>query len=235
MSKSVNISVYIDPFGCNDSRWKTVSFDDANAPDLLNNMQQFLGLRSAVTKEQFDRFKQLCLEEASLTIVPTGALMFENIFAPLRLAKKSYILGEYLSTIALCGMVGEMLALFIFKVKTTPPNGPDISEGVQKNKWGSSYERLGQEKRIDALQGLAFIDDETAKKFDFLRSARRPYFHFWQKKFNDLESDSHQMYLKAVSLVRDVFDIRIEPPLLKVSDPVLRFLEQSGEAVPNGS
>jgi hypothetical protein len=235
MTKTLKLSVYIDPFGCNDSRWRTVEFDDPNAADLLSSMQHFLGVGLPITKDQFDRFKRLCIEETSLTIVPTGAMLFENIFHPLRLAKKSYILGDYLSTISLCGMVGEMLALFIFKMKTTPPNGKEIPEDVQKTKWGTLFERLGQEKRIDALQKLTYIDDATARKLDFLRSARRPYFHFWEKKFDNLESDSHEMYLKAVSLVSSVFDLRIEPPMLKVSDTVLRFLEQSGETVPNGS
>jgi hypothetical protein len=228
----MKLSVYIDPFGCNDSRWKIAEFSDPATADLIKNIEYFLGVGTLITEEQFNRFKRLCIEEASLTIVPTGALLFENIFHPLRLAKKSYITGDYLSTIALCGMVGEMLALFIFKIGTTPPNGVGIPEDEQKSKWGSRFERLGQEKRIDALHGLNFIGNEMAQKFDFLRSARRPYFHFWEKKSNNIELDSHEMYLKAISLVAAVFDLRSEPPMLKVHNSVLRFLEQSGEIFP---
>ena len=235
MSKTYHISAYIDPFGCNNSRWASLTFDDPASGELIENVKRFLGLDSPVNKEQFERFKRLCHEEASLTIVPTGAMLFENIFAPLRLAKKSYILGDYFSTIALCGMVGEMLALFIFKLKTTPPTGKAMSEDDQKSNWGCTFERLGQEKRVDELQRLKFISEEIARKLDYLRSTRRPYFHVWEKALSKIDSDSHGMYLKAVDLVKEVFDIRIEPPSLKISDEVLRFLQQSGVAVPNGS
>jgi hypothetical protein len=108
-----------------------------------------------------------------------------------------------------------------------------MPENEQKLKWHKPFEHLGQAKRIDALQDLKFIGDEMARKFDFLRSARRPYFHFWEKKSNNIESDSHEMYLKTVSLVFAVFDLHIEPPVLKVRDSVLRFLEQSGEILPD--
>ena len=110
-----------------------------------------------------------------------------------------------------------------------------MSEDDQKSNWGCTFERLGQEKRVDELQRLKFISEEIARKLDYLRSTRRPYFHVWEKALSKIDSDSHGMYLKAVDLVKEVFDIRIEPPSLKISDEVLRFLQQSGVAVPNGS
>lgn len=235
MTAQFSISGYIDPFGCNDSRWAFAAFGDPDYDDLVETVRRFLGFDSALSKEHFERFKKLCAQEVSLTIVPTGAKIFDNVFSPLRLAKKSYITGDYLSTIALCGMVGEMLSIFVFKINSPNVNASPLDENKQKKLWGSTFEKLTQERRIDILQALGYLPDNSAQRFDFLRATRRPYLHLWEKEFNKIETDAEQMYASTVSLTKEVFGIRIEPPLVKVSALVLRYLEQSGEVTPNGS
>src|SRR6266850_8189139 len=56
------------------------------------------------------RYREISTEDVRLSIVPNEERITDKLVAPLRHAKASYMVGNFLATLALCGMVAEMLA-----------------------------------------------------------------------------------------------------------------------------
>lgn len=63
----------------------------------------------------------------------------ENLFGPLRQAKMNYVIGNYVGSVALCGVVAEKLAILVHAMST--PSRVEREE----------FEKLPQAKRIKKL------------------------------------------------------------------------------------
>lgn len=57
------------------------------------------------------RYKRISTEPVRLFAAPVEPRILETLVWPLRHAKASYVIGNNLSVVALCGMVSEMVAL----------------------------------------------------------------------------------------------------------------------------
>jgi hypothetical protein len=62
------------------------------------------------------RYNEISPEPVRLVAVPAEQRILDKLAWPLRHAKASYMVGNYLAVIALCGMVAEMVALLIWEV-----------------------------------------------------------------------------------------------------------------------
>ena len=71
---------------------------------------------------------------------------------PLKSAKKNYCLGEYPATIALCGVVGEMLPILLWKINDVRLKGQSITEEDEAGLFGKSFEKLNQDQRLKILK-----------------------------------------------------------------------------------
>ena len=110
------------------------------------------------------------------------------------------MLGNYLGTISLCGMVAEMLAILLFEIAELEYHGKKMTRTDERGLFGNSFERLGRDRRVSILYANRLIDKELKDSFDAIRSNRRQYLHFWSKDYRQLPKD-------AVSCYRDVLKI----------------------------
>ena len=78
------------------------------------------------------RCREISAEPEPLFAAPADKRILDKLVWPLLLAKGSYILGNYLGTISLCGMVSEMLAILIFEVAEPQINGAKMTEAAQR-------------------------------------------------------------------------------------------------------
>jgi len=83
---------------------------------------------SALSKEILERYVEATTQDSHTAIVPHTKEIFERLLKPLRSAKKCYCLGDYAATIALCGVVGEMLAILLWKINDVRLKGNPITE-----------------------------------------------------------------------------------------------------------
>src|ERR1043165_3041768 len=65
------------------------------------------------------RYREIDAVEPNLFAPPAEERILSQLIWPLRHAKASYMVGNYLGTIALCGIVGEMTAILIFDLIDT--------------------------------------------------------------------------------------------------------------------
>ena len=178
-----------------------------------------------------DRYKAISVENPRLFAVPAEDRILEKLVWPLRHAKAGYVVGNYLGTISLCGMVAEMIAILTFDTNTVHMNGRVMDEPLQRLFYGSSFEKLGQDRRVGILRAYGMIDEEQEKAFERLRLTRRKYLHLWSQDHASLPKDAIEAYLSAVQLVFRVIGHGVaEGGNLRLTPAMERYLARTGIA-----
>jgi hypothetical protein len=146
------------------------------------------------------RYREVSTFDRSLPALPGHPTVWTNIVVPLHNAKVAYMLGHYLSCIALGATVAEMLAIFRFEI------------APQKSKRGltdDAFEHLGQEERLEKLREAALIDPRCEGLFGEVLGRRRRYMHFIRRDDRQSKGDAKAVYRLAVQLTSIVFGVEI--------------------------
>mgnify|MGYP001586249702 CR=1 FL=1 len=228
------IKGFIDPFG----RWEEGLTAEAflKLPNgyprkelLGDSLEMFLGLRlECVSKDVIERYAELHTSESGrMQIVPYTEDLWDKLINPIRIAKKSYALGDDLSAIALVGLAAEMLALLTFEVY-----GPFAS--VRKKASGrqlsfNEFEKYGQTERIEILGQKVQLTQ--IEKFRAILEVRREYLHFWSTDYKNIKADSKRCYVAVFELLASFLDPGVSDGKLTLHPLVLaavkRWQEQS--------
>jgi hypothetical protein len=147
------------------------------------------------------RYREISIEEPRLFAVPADDRVLARLVWPLRHAKASYMLGNYLGTISLCGLASEMAAILIFETGEVRVNGALMDLKKQQAMFGSSFEKLGQDRRVSVLRAYNLVDEPLADAFNAVRLARRRYLHLWSQEHDDLARDAVAAFVAATKLI----------------------------------
>lgn len=187
---------------------------------------------SATTYEIVKRYQEINRESVRLLAAPVESRLLHKLVRPLRHAKASYIAGNYIGTISLCGMVAEMLSLLLYDISEFKINNKIMDERDQRSLFGARFEKLGQNRRIEVLSAYGIIDDDTKSTFDTIRTKRRRYLHLWSQDHEFLPSDAVEVYFSAVSLVVKVIGQDIREGKLFLNPALVKYLERQGTYEP---
>ena len=141
----------------------------------------------------------------------------ENVFGPLRQAKTNYILGNYVGSIALCGIVAEKMAILIYRMNK--PNSTKLED------FDKEYSQV---KRIRVLQEESLIEDNSAEDFDYIREARRSFLHHWLTPEEGTAEQTLRAYAAAIRLVLVVVDYKNVDGRLILNSKFMKFLDDRG-------
>ena len=153
----------------------------------------------------------------------TGKLVW-----PLRHAKGAYVVGNYLAVIALCGMVAEMLAILVWELGEATLSGHAMTDTEEKALFGSSFERLGQDRRVQVLAAYGMIDAATRGRFDSVRETRRRYLHVWSQDHDTLAADAKGAFHAAVAVVTTVIGQDVRDGSILLNPRLIKYLERQG-------
>lgn len=184
-------------------------------------------------KSLLKRYLEISQEKKRIFVAPAEERILNKLVWPLRHAKASYTVGNYLGTISLCGMVAEMVAILFFEISNFSINNRPMTTEEEKALFGSIYEKLGQHRRVEILSVYNIIDEETKKDFDLIRTTRRKYLHLWSKDHNTLPTDARAVFNSAVSLVVKVIGQDIYNGMILLNPVLVKYLERSGIYKPN--
>jgi hypothetical protein len=228
MDDDISIDVFINPLAFLevDQPWASLGEREPTPQDIFN----FLctpGVPADV-RSLTGRYKEISREESRLFVAPNDQRILEKLIWPLRHAKASYILGNFLSTIALCGVVTEMLAIFIFElaqiegIEIKNENGDEIS--------GQAFEKMGQKNRVRTLWNSGVINEKVKSNYDLVRTSRRKYLHLWSQDHDILSRDSVAVFNATVLIVVNAFGLGIENGALSVKPSVISYLKKTGQS-----
>ena len=175
-----------------------------------------------------ERYRQVTEQSGRLIAAPAEPRILERLVWPLRHAKGCYMLANYVGTIALAGMVSEMVVMLIFELGDVKLNSQPIDKKGQAALYGSEFEKLGQERRIKILAAHRLIDDPTAKDLNEIRFTRRRYLHLWSEEHSDLPEDASRCYGAALLLVVRLLNPQIIDGRVSINPSLMRYLQQRG-------
>jgi hypothetical protein len=174
------------------------------------------------------RYQEISAGPDPLPVVPAEPTILDKLVWPLRHAKGSYALGSYLGSIALSGMVGEMVAVLLWDISKVALQGHPMSEAEQRAVFGSTFERLGQERRVDVLHTLKLIDEPTKRAFDSLRGIRRKYLHFLSQAHENVAPDARRAYEDALKVVAAVLGVTFKQGATVFRPELMAYLVEKG-------
>lgn len=180
-----------------------------------------------------ERYKLLTNYDSNLFIVPVNNVILEKLVWPLRSAKQAFCLGNYLGCIALCGTVAEMITIFLFEIANITINGVKLDDSAQRKLFGNTFEKLGQERRLEILEIYGILNKKLVQEASQIRGIRKTYLHILSKEFANLEKDAENVYKSASLLVGEMVTLKpSEGGKITVPAHLVNFLSKSdkGEA-----
>jgi hypothetical protein len=159
-------------------------------------------------------------------VAPNHEAFLQKLIWPLRSAKSSFVIGNFISTIAQCGMVAEMVALLWHEISAFTVNGSPMNEAAASQLFGSKFEKLGQERRVSILLAFNVIDEEQRTHFDQVRVIRRRYLHFFSQSHDSIETDALKAFQSSVLLVAKLMGITFQEGRVGLRPTLLRYVER---------
>ena len=183
------------------------------APDLAVDVPELIA-----------RYRRITDGAKPVFVAPTEPRILQRLIWPLRHAKGSFMLGS----VALCGMVSEMVAILVFDVAKTVLNGSQLEKTQQRLMFGKSFELLGQERRVDVLLGFGMIQADHKERFETIRSVRRKYLHLWSSEHASLEKDAISCFHAAAYLVVAGLGLTIKDGQIVLREEIVEYLRKHG-------
>jgi hypothetical protein len=183
---------------------------------------------SAAIAEIVNRYRQISDKSADILVAPAETKLLQKLIWPLRHAKAAYMFGNYLGTIAMCGLVAEMVAILLFEISDPKINNKQMGHKEQSALFGRSFEKLGQERRIDVLFAYGIVDDAMKARFEVVRTKRSRYLHLWSEKHEQLPNDAVAVYDATVSLVIKVIGQDFQDGKLLLNPALVTYLRRAG-------
>jgi hypothetical protein len=174
------------------------------------------------------RYQEIAQVADPIPIAPAEPNILDKLVWPLRHAKGSYALGNYLACIALCGMVGEMVAILLWDISKFTLQGKEMAPKDEAALFGSAFEKLGQQRRTQVLRALSLIDADTQAAFDSLRETRRRYLHFFSQPHAELAADARQAFEQALKVVSVVLGQTYKKGAVVLRPDLMDYLKEKG-------
>jgi hypothetical protein len=199
---------------------------DPPSPDAAQLLEYLFAPESEATAEAFARrYREVASVAAAFPIAPAEPTILGKLVWPLRHALGSYCLADYLGCVALCGMVGEMVAILAWEVSPYPRANPPLGEREQRQLFGRTFEQLGQDRRTEVLRGFRLIDDETKAAFDLLRSIRKRYLHFLSEPHDCLADDARSALEATRKVVAFILGLTFKAGAVGLRPDLMAYLD----------
>ena len=179
-----------------------------------------------------ERYKSIAQEPVPLAIVPAEQRILDKLVWPLRHAKASYMVGNYLAVIALAGMVAEMVALLRWETAELSLNGRPMTADDERALFGATFEKLGHDRRLHVLFAYGLLDAAAKGRFETIKQTRRGYLHLWSQDHDALPGDATKSYYAAVALVATTIGQDFRDGKIVINQPLVKYLERHGVYTP---
>lgn len=180
---------------------------------------------SSISKEMLERYVESTESSTHASVTPHTEEVFAKIVSPLVSAKRTYCLGEYLATIALCGLSAEALAILIWRINDVMLKGVKLSCKQEYALFGNDkgFDYLDQKRKLEVLKVFSFITKNQYDDFCFIRQVRNSNLHLLDDKMI-AKDDALKVLKKTLGLFKEVIKlefidggkITINPLLLKL-------------------
>lgn len=179
-------------------------------------------------KDLLERYQEIGDGPARLPVAPAHEYILERLVWPLRHARGSYLVGNFLGTISLGGLVAEGVAVLLWDAAGVQINGRAMTDKDQEALFGRPFSELRQAQRIKVLLAYGLIDAPLRQHFEEIRTRRNRYVHPGSYKHADLPKDAVAVYQAAVAVVANVVIKGFDGGKVVVNPAIAKYLERAG-------
>ena len=148
-----------------------------------------------------ERYQEISTDTSDLQFALSYPVIEEKFIQPLMHAKASYLTGNFLGLIALCGLVGEMITIMMFQITKVTIQKKPMEENLQKDLFGNSFEGLGQSRRLAVLKAYGIIDDDIFRRLNTTYKTRNKYLHRLTHDHGAIKADAKAVFADTVKVM----------------------------------
>lgn len=164
------------------------------------------GLNKTVINGFVTRYRAITKKDTELTVAPDHALIQEKLIDPLLQAKTSYMIGNWLAVISLCGVICEVLSNLVYEINPLKFSAKELTEKQEIEMFGTAVIEMTQDRRTRLLKAAGIINDEVFQKFKDVRETRNKYIHMFKSNISGSKTDALRSYQSTVHLVSSVLN-----------------------------
>lgn len=158
------IQVFVNPLLWLDATYPFEAEETPTAESVLDYLSR--SARGGLKIEDIKKnYSQIVRTAQKLSIVPAEARLLMKIVFPLKNAIGCYMLGNYVESIGISGMVSEMATIFAFEISNINKDGKPIAK-EERVKALREIDWLPQSQRTDKLFKYGLITDDTKIRLD---------------------------------------------------------------------
>jgi len=204
--------------------WDESDFDGRGTKASFENLFTFLsGVVGDENGLKYARSRYEKLRKKSNYILPADLPEFNIIDKLLKTAISSFIIRNTLGTIASCGMIGETMTKFLFKVWNETLQKQPLTEDNQKRLFGGTFEKQFQKRRINILYELGIIDSSTKSFFDIVNDLRNDYLHI-KKDLTNVDNDAEKIWEYTTKMLEYTLQMKIENKKIWLNKHIAEYL-----------
>jgi len=206
---------------------------DAFGPDWLVTFLCTPGTSHDATSLQ-KRWQEISSVQLGLFAPPNEDRILNQLVWPLRHAKGSYVVGNYLGTIALSGVVAEMATILAFDILQPRLNEQPVTPKMQEQLWGRTFDRLEQVRRVDVLRVMGWAAPEVTDALSRIRGIRNQHLHVPSVSNEALDArHAREAFRDAVYVVSALIGQEIKDGKLMLSPSMMNYLERLNRVRPS--
>jgi len=164
--------------------------------DILSDVERGSGLGGAL-----ERYGEISAFDQKITIALHDDQELSEFVSVLRAAKTLYVIGHYLACIALCGYLGEAIAVFLIEQTQIRVRKQPLSRSAFEKVFGADPDGLSQARRLAILGVMMGVDRDLLEKANRIRKIRNKHLHPGQPRSDTMKRDASEAYGLAAELV----------------------------------
>jgi hypothetical protein len=171
------------------------------------------------------RYRDILHTTTQLPVAPMHDAIMRHVIRPLNEAIQCYVLGMPTACIAQSGLVGEMVALWRFRMLEPKVDGKQLDDDLQRLLFGRLFDELRHFHRVSILRVVDTLDDAVFQAFERLRQVRNQYLHNMIEPSRDADADAREALQHATTLVVKTLDMTFSDGRVVFPPRVMRYIK----------
>jgi hypothetical protein len=163
-------------------------------------------------------------------IVSSDPRLKHRLIFPLKNAKVAFLTENYLGTIALCGLIAEMIAILLFELHERKLDETRLKHALAAERARLPFDEVRQERRVRVLKRLRLITPRQVKWFGTIRDIRNRHLHFFRPDGGS-EKEALLVYEAALGLIYTITRASGSRGKLSTNPLLMDMLRRQGRTV----
>ena len=166
-----------------------------------------IGIETTMLIGSLERYKEIQKIRTQLWALPLIKNIAEKISEPLNYIVASYSIGNYLGTIAICGMLSEMSILLFYDIICYLHDNKYYNFKEKPVKY-EDFEKFDQGRREKEIKKF-LSDHKIIELSKAIRNIRKKYLHYFKSDYSNMQSDALKVFDNIIQILKIITGLGI--------------------------